>query len=120
MCADSLYGDNDPIHWPQPYNQYNCHHGAIPRPHLLADHLIMWWEPTLGAFIPLKDSASPFQGLGKLSDSKMDEMKSLASVLLSRIQVFVSNSQVPLTLSPIMKMMEHGLVCLESVWTTFR
>ncbi|KAF8235712.1 hypothetical protein L208DRAFT_1170214, partial [Tricholoma matsutake] len=69
MCADSLYADDDPILWPQPYNAFNCHHGAIPRAKSLSAHLIIWWEPTHKDFIPLRDPASPIRGLGKLSDS---------------------------------------------------
>ena len=63
MCADSLYGDDDPILWPQLYNVFNCHHGAIPRPGSLSTHLIMWWEPQHKDFILLRDPASPIWGL---------------------------------------------------------
>ncbi|KAF8224766.1 hypothetical protein L208DRAFT_1118728, partial [Tricholoma matsutake] len=69
MHANSLYADDDPILWPQPYNAFNCHHGAIPKAKSLSAHLIIWWEPMHEDFIPLRDPASPIWGLGKLSDS---------------------------------------------------
>jgi hypothetical protein len=123
MRADSLYADDDPTVWPQPYDTFNCHHGAIPTPKSLSAHSIMWWEPTHGEFIPLRDPVSPIRGLGKLLDSKLGDLKSSVSVLLTRVQVYISGSskaRVPSTLGPMVKMIEHGLVRLESVWTNFR
>jgi hypothetical protein len=123
MRADSLYADDDPVLWPQPYNAFNCHHGAIPRPKSLSAHLIMWWEPTHNDFILLRDPTSPIRGLGRLADSRLGELNSSVSVLLSRVQVFMANpskSRPPPTLGPLVKMIEHGLVRLQSVWTNFR
>ena len=123
MRADSLYADDDPILWPQPYDTFNCHHGAIPSRGSLSNHLIMWWEPAREHFIPLKDPASPIRGLGKLSDSKLGELQSSVAVLLSRVQIFLSNqskSRPPPPLGPMVKMIEHGLVRLGSIWTNFR
>jgi hypothetical protein len=123
MRADSLYADDDPILWPQPYSAFNCHHGAIPNRKSLSAHLIIWWEPTHEDFILLRNPASPIRGLGKLSDSKLGELKSSASGLLSRVHAFMSNpskSRAPPSLGPMVKMIEHGLVRLESVWTNFR
>jgi hypothetical protein len=123
MRADSLYADDDPILWPQPYNAFNCHHGAIPTRKSLSAHLIIWWEPTHRDFIPLRDPTSPIRGLGKLSDSKLGDLKSSVSILLTRVQVLMSGSskfRAPSTLGPMVKMIEHGLVRLESVWTNFR
>ena len=123
MRADSLYADDDPILWPQPYNAFNCHHGAIPRAKSLSAHLIIWWEPTHSDFILLRNPASPIRGLGKLSDSKLGELKRSVSVLLSRVHTFMSNpskSRAPPILGPMVKMIEHGLVRLGSVWTNFR
>ena len=123
MRADSLYADDDPILWPQPYNAFNCHHGAIPMPKSLSAHLIMWWEPTHSDFILLRDPTSPIRGLGKLSDLKLGKLKSSVSVLLSRVQAFMSNtskSRAPPTLGPLVTMIEHGLVRLGSLWTNFR
>ena len=123
MRADSLYADDDPTLWPQPFNTFNCHHGAIPSSKSLSAHLIIWWEPTHSDFILLRDPTSPIRGLGKLSDLKLGELKSSVSVLLSRVQVFMSNpskSRAPRTLGPLVKMIEHGLVRLGSLWTNFR
>jgi hypothetical protein len=123
MRADSLYADDDPILWPQPYNTFNCHHGAIPTRKSLSAHSIIWWEPTHRDFIPLRDPTSPIRSLGKLSDSKLGDLKLSVSILLTRVQVYISGSskaRAPLTLSPLVKMIEHGLMRLQSVWTNFR
>ena len=121
MHADSLYADDDPTLWPQLYNAFNCHHIAIPKHDSLSVHLIMWWEPKHNDFILLKDAASPIRGLGKLSDLKLGELKSSASVLLSRVKTFMGNlskSRAP-ALGPVVKMIEHGLLHLGSVSTNF-
>ena len=105
-----------------PYNAFDCHHRAIPMPNSLSAHLIVWWEPAHQDFILLRDPTSPIHGLGKLSDSKLGELKSSVSVLLSRVEAFTSNqikSLAPPTLSPIVKAMEHGLIHLGLVWTNF-
>jgi hypothetical protein len=121
--ADGLYGDDDSICWPQPYFPYFCHHGAIPLRNSLPAHSIMWWEPTRDQFAPLNDPTALIRGLGKLSEGKLQELKRSASVLFSRVQSYTSSpslSRALPTLGPMVKMVEHGLVRLESVWTNFR
>jgi hypothetical protein len=123
MRADSLYGDDDPLCWPQPYNPFFCHHAAIPLRNSLPAHSIMWWEPTRDQFAQLDDPTAPIQGLGKLSEAKLQELKHSASVLFPRMQAYISNQPVartPPILGPMVKMIEHGLARLESVHTNFR
>jgi hypothetical protein len=53
---------------------------------------------------------------------KLGKLKFLASVLLSCIEAFMSNtskSQVLPPLGPMVKMVEHDIVRLGSVWTNF-
>jgi hypothetical protein len=123
MRADSLYGDDDPLCWPQPYSSYFCHHGAIPLPNSLPTHSVIWWEPTRDQFAQLDDPVAPIRGLGKLSESKLQELKRSASVLFSRVKSYTSkpsSSRPPPALGPMIKMIEHGLLRLESVCTNFR
>jgi hypothetical protein len=80
----------------------------------------MWWEPTRDQFAPLNDPTALIRGLGKLSEGKLQELKRSASVLFSRVQSYTSSpslSRALPTLGPMVKMVEHGLVRLESVWT---
>jgi hypothetical protein len=83
----------------------------------------VWWEPTHRHFVPFKHSIASITNLGKLSEAKLGKLRSSASFLLSRVADYTSStpvSQVPPTLGPFVKMLEHGLVRLESVWTNFR
>ena len=50
LRADSLYGDDDPLQWAQPYIIEQCHLAAIPHPNTLLDHRIIWWTPTIGDY----------------------------------------------------------------------
>lgn len=122
MHADSLYGDDDPLCWPQPYHRYFCHHAAIPLCNSLPAHFIMWWEPTHNQFSQLDNPTTPIRGLGKLSEAKLQELKHSVSVLFSRVQAYISNqtaSRPPPILGPMVKMIEHGLAHLGSVHTNF-
>ena len=122
LHTNSLYADDNLILWPQPYNVFNCFNSAIPRAKSLSALLIIWWEPMHNDFILLRDPASPIWGLGKLLELKLGELKCSVLVLLSWVHTFMSNpskSQVLPTLSPMVKMIEHGLICLGSVWTNF-
>jgi hypothetical protein len=83
----------------------------------------MWWEPTRDEFVALDGLISPLHGLGKLSNAKLLELQRSASVLFTHVQAYMSNtssSRVPPILGPVVKMIEHGLVRLESVHTNFR
>ena len=122
MRADGLYGDDDPMRWPQAYNPTHCHHVCIPRPNSLGSHAIIWWAPSHEDFTPFNHPTSLILGLGKLSASKLAELKSSVSFLLARVDKYTSNasSRVPPTLGPIVKMIEHGMARVEFVCTNFR
>ena len=61
-------------------------------------------------------------GLGKLTETRLKELQSLVSFLFSRVTEYTSHipeSQVPPMLGPLMKMLEHGMARLKSMWMNF-
>ena len=123
LRADSLYGDDDPILWPQLYMPCNAHFVAIPRPDSLEGHDIIWWRPEDRYFEQYRFGTSPFLGLGKLTSLKFQCLKASVGSLLKRVEKYAASSPAkhhPPTLKPYVKWLEHGLVQLESVYTTFR
>ena len=123
LRANSLYGNDDPILWPQPYMPFNAHFAAIPRPNSLEGHDIIWWHPEDRYFEQHSFGTSPFLGLGKLVSPKFKCLEASVTSLLKRIEKYASSSPAqhhPPTLKPYVKWLEHGLVQLQSVYTTFQ
>ena len=123
LRENSLYGDDDPMLWPQPYNSFYCHHAAIPRPCSLSNHQIIWWKPTEDCFDTYTHSMVSIPGLGKLSKKQQQKLQSTVSFLISHVIEYTSSvieAQVPSTLGPLVKMVEHGMARLQTVWMNFR
>ena len=123
LRADSRYADDDPIIWPQPYIPYFSHYGAIPWPYTLPFHKIIWFTPTHDHFSCHVHPAAPIHGLGKLSDDKFTTLKISIDSLLDRVKLYQADnpsSKQPPILQPLVKMLEHGLVQLKLVYTTFQ
>ena len=111
------------MHWPQPYNSVYCHHGAIPRPCSLSAHLIIWWRPTEYDFDAYTHSMVSISGLGKLSERRFRKLQDSVYFLFSRVTDYTSSiptPKVPSMVGPMMKMLEHGMARLESMWMNFR
>jgi hypothetical protein len=123
LRADSRYADDDPILWPQPYVEYFAHYGAIPRPHSLPLHEVIWWTPTHDDFERHTDPTTLIHGLGKLSYPKFIALKTSVDYLLKRIrryQAATPSEFHPRALPPWVKMLEHGLAQLQSIHMNFR
>jgi hypothetical protein len=123
LRADSHYADDDPILWPQPYNTYFSHYAAIPHPGSLPLHDIIWWEPTRDHFVLCQDEGAIIRGLGKLSNTKFFTLRASVDLLLDHVERYRSNTPpncIPPILDPNVKMIEHGLTRLQSVYTNFR
>ena len=61
-------------------------------------------------------------GLGKLTEKRLKELQSSVSFLFSRVTEYTSpipESRVPPMLGPLMKMLEHGMARLKSMWMNF-
>jgi hypothetical protein len=123
LRADSRYADDDPIVWPQPFIPYLLHYGVIPRPYSLPLHNIIWFTPTHDHFWHHVHPAAPIHGLGKLSNDKFTTLKISVNSLLDHVKLYqgdTPSSKQPPILQPLVKMLEHGLARLESVYTNFR
>lgn len=63
-----------------------------------------------------------FSGLGKFSETQLRKLQGSVSFLFSRVTEYTSSipeSQIPLMLGPLMKMLEHGMARLKSMWMNF-
>lgn len=123
LRADSHYADDDPIIWPQPYIPYFLHYGAIPRPYTLPLHKIILFTPTHDHFWHHVHLVAPIHGLGKLSDDKFTTLKISINSLLDHVKLYQGDnpsSKQPPILRLLVKMLEHGLVWLKSVYTMFQ
>ena len=122
LRADSRYGDDDPTQWAQPYNLYNSHFAAIPRPNTLLDHQFIWWTPTIGDFScpPL---SGPVSGLGKLCQPRYYELRTSIIFLIDRATKY-QQSTPPQRSSPIIqpsiKWLQQVLDQLLSIQMSFR
>lgn len=123
LRTDCRYGDDDPIQWPQPFNENFPHYSCIPRRPSCTDESIMWWKPTRDAFVPKDSPLFPISGLGVLSQDKLAQLESCVSVLLSRVQTYLQNTpseRVPQVLIPTVQMVKHGFIRLQSLSMAFR
>jgi hypothetical protein len=120
LRADVRYGPDDPTLWPQPWVEFNCHLGAIPRkPDDPNDCLsIMWWDPTPNDFESF--GGSVVDGLGELSGSKLLSLRNMMSSMEDRMedhkQAFKNPNKHLLMLA---RAMQDSFTRLDSLKTTF-
>ena len=122
LRADSRYGDDDPVQWPQPYNTYHSHLAAIPRPNTLLDHQIIWWTPTIADF-SCPPHNGPVSGLWKLRQPIYNELRTSVIFLTDRVtkyqQSIPAERSSPI-LQPSVKWLQQVLDQLHSVQMSFR
>lgn len=120
LRTDSLYGDDDPIQWPQPFNANFPHYSCIPRRNARPADSIIWWEPTRDSFI---SGENALIGLGKLSLPRLVMLEKAADTLVTRVEAYLQVTpavQVPKPLGPLTQMMRHSLTRLKSVAMSVR
>jgi hypothetical protein len=120
LRADIRYGPDDPILWPQPWIEYYCHLGAIPRkPDNPDDPLsIMWWDPTPDDFKLF--GGTLVDGLGELLGSKLLSFQKLKLSLDERIEDHKRTvSKVNKHLQVLVRGMQDSFARLDSLKTTF-
>lgn len=122
LRADSRYGDDDPIQWPQPFNLNFPHYACIPHRISRPNDSIMWWTPTRDAFSSVGTSLITANGLGKLSSAAVMELNRIVSVELSRVERYLRATppaRIPPSLGPSVQMMKHSLARLKSIAMEF-
>jgi hypothetical protein len=122
LRADLRYGPDDPTLWPQPWVDFHCHLGAIPRkPDDPNDHLsIMWWDPTADDFE--FSGGSLVDGLGQLSGSKLLSLQKMKSGMEGRIEDYKKAFQKKDPIKPLLlleRAMQDSFIRLDSLKTTF-
>ena len=99
LQANSHYGDNDHVQWPQPYLSFNSHFPAILHPNTLPDHDIIWWTLTPSHF---ETHLSLSSGLGKISESQFTTLSSSVSFLLDCTKCYQASANNIPFLIPLM------------------
>jgi hypothetical protein len=120
LRADSRYGDDDPLQWAQPYLSHYCHMAAIPRPHTLPAHSIIWWTPIIGD-LSRSPNRGPVSGLWKLCQPRYNELRTAVIFLNDRVKKYQqSGPRNPPVLEPSLKWLQQVLDQLHSVHMSFR
>ena len=110
LQADSSYGDNDPIQWPQPYLSFNSHFPAILCPNSLLNHQIIWWMLSFSDFVSHTLALSPLLGLGKISESQYTALHISVTFLLQHSkQYHASSKHAPPLIPPMIKWLQQVL-----------
>jgi hypothetical protein len=120
LHADFRYGPDDATLWPQPWVEFYCHLGAIPRKPVNPDDplSIMWWDPSRDDFESFNGSL--VDGLGELSRLKYFSLKEMMTSLESRLDDFKKTAAKPNSLLlSLEKAMQAACVRLGSLKTTF-
>lgn len=123
MRVDGRYADDDPVQWPQPFNEDYPHYACIPRQPSSPNEYIMWWRPARDAFVLKNSPLVPISGLGVLSHSEVTQLESCVEALLSRVRTYLENTpskRVPIILTPTVQMMKHSFIRLKSLSMGFR
>ena len=120
LCADARYGLDNPTLWPQPWVEFFCHLGSIPKkPEDPNDSLsIMWWDPTSDDFKSF--GGSSIGGLGELLKSKLVTLQKMLSSIEARIEDH--KAAVPKTnkhLLLLVRTMQDSFARLNSLKTMF-
>ncbi|KAJ7493287.1 hypothetical protein B0H11DRAFT_2005727 [Mycena galericulata] len=106
LRQDGLWGDDDPIQWPQIFTSAYCHFSAIPcRPTVQSgptddEQLMLWYRPTREEFICPASGQSILRGCGKLP-----------SPILRKLHGALNH--VPPLLPPLMQTAAHAISRLE-------
>ena len=110
LQADSCYGDDDPVQWPQPYLSFNSHFPAISCPNSLLNHQIIWWTLSLSDFVSHMLTLSPLSGLRKISESQYTALHTSVTFLLQRSkQYHASLKHTPPLILPMIKWLQQVL-----------
>jgi hypothetical protein len=120
LRADLRYGAEDPTLWPQPWIDFHCHLGSIPRkPDDPDDPLsIMWWDPTTDDF--KFSGGSLVDGLGELSGSKLLSLQKMKSSMEDKIEDHKKAFPNPVKpLFVLERAMQDSFIRLDSLKTTF-
>lgn len=122
LRADTRYGDDDPIQWPQPYHPLHCQLAAIPRPNTLRAHPIIWWTPVIGDFNCLPGRGL-LSGLGKIYPQRYNELRTTVIFINKRVTKYEQSTQGQRNrsiLQPSLKWLHQVLDQLLHVQMSFR
>ncbi|KAJ6601473.1 hypothetical protein B0H10DRAFT_2230590 [Mycena sp. CBHHK59/15] len=126
LRKDGLFGDDDPIQWPQLFEPKSCHFSAIPtRPKSNESDdqqaQMMWHCPTRQDHICPTSQRSILRGCGKLSPLLVQQYGRAVKSVQKKYNDFllsVPSDQISSLLSPLMQNLAHAMTRLEMLPTS--
>ncbi|KAJ7033329.1 hypothetical protein C8F04DRAFT_1261141 [Mycena alexandri] len=127
LRQDGLWGDDDPIQWPQIFTPTFCHFSAIPTPPPNANspasrERMLWFCPTREHFICPASGRSILRGCGKLPSSIISGLRDVFEDVQKKYNAFLSSTpsdKIPTLLPPLMQTAVHALSRLRMLPTGY-
>ncbi|KAJ7615115.1 hypothetical protein DFH06DRAFT_1343970 [Mycena polygramma] len=126
LRQDGLWGDDDPIQWPQIFVPDYCHFSSIPAPpqtvearQTNANILALWYNPTREQFICPASGQSILRGCGKLPFSVLKRLRGVLERVQTQFQSFTSCPKIPPLLPHLMQTAICALSRLEVLPTGY-
>ncbi|TFK62335.1 hypothetical protein BDN72DRAFT_862915 [Pluteus cervinus] len=116
---DGRFGQEDYIHWPQPYNQRYPHHACILRKQTSGPYAVMWMDLDFeNHFISVEHNPR----MGKITPPTLDGLRTCVDNLISRAHIWKqdnSTSSALTLVNPLMLSLSHAISQLECIALTF-
>ncbi|KAJ7177738.1 hypothetical protein C8R46DRAFT_1212479 [Mycena filopes] len=106
LRQDGLWGDDDPIQWPQIFTPTFCHFSAIPISGAANSERMLWFHPTREHFVCPASGRSILRGCGKLSVSTLCGLGDVFERVHTKYRAFLdstSSDKIPTLLPPLMQ-----------------
>ncbi|KAJ6630942.1 hypothetical protein B0H10DRAFT_1979963 [Mycena sp. CBHHK59/15] len=128
LRTDGLFGDDDPIQWPQLFEPKSCHFSAIPvrpkhnQPDSSQPARIMWHCPTRQDHICPASHRSILRGCGKLASPLVQQYGLAVESVRGKYNDFllsVPSDQISPLLAPLIQNLAHAMGRLEMLPTSY-
>ncbi|KAJ7464944.1 hypothetical protein B0H11DRAFT_2050317 [Mycena galericulata] len=128
LRQNGLWGDDDPIQWPQIFTSAYCHFSAIPsRPTVQSgptddEQLMLWYHPTREEFICPASGQSILRGCGKLPSPVFRKFRGALNHVQLQFNAFKNSypsGEIPPLLPHLMQTAAHAISRLELLPTGY-
>ncbi|KAJ7898784.1 hypothetical protein B0H13DRAFT_804646 [Mycena leptocephala] len=120
LRRDGLWGDDDPIRWPQIFSPSYCHFSAIPsRPQTTDSEeankgiLALWYNPTREHLICPVSGRSILRGCGNLPCFILEQLRGALKHVQKQFEAFLESDKIPPLLPHLMQTAVHAFTRLE-------
>ncbi|KAJ7814802.1 hypothetical protein B0H13DRAFT_2293583 [Mycena leptocephala] len=120
LRRDGLWGNDDPIRWPQIFSPSYCHFSAIPsRPQTTDSEeankgiLALWYNPTREHLICPVSGRSILRGCGNLPCFILEQLRGALKHVQKQFEAFLESDKIPPLLPHLMQTAVHAFTRLE-------